>query len=117
MRDGYKAEGVTPYLVGFENAEQNGTGYWFNFLLSNGDRSQQRDASMIYYDHMFPAGCHNKIRSVFIYSSVIAQGFSFYDKEGELLWSIGEIEGRMESVLIEENEVIVGVVCKLWSPY
>ncbi len=36
--------GVTPYLIGFENSYQRGTGAAFNLILSNGHRSNQRDA-------------------------------------------------------------------------
>ncbi len=68
------------------------------------------------YTHMLPADALNKISHVtirhlndFIYS------FSFFDKEWELLWEIGEIKSgfNKETVDIAENEVIVGVVAKL----
>ncbi len=39
MRDGYKAEGVIPYITGFENNNSDGTGIRFNIIMSNGDRS------------------------------------------------------------------------------
>jgi hypothetical protein len=38
MRDGYKVDGVTPYIVGFEN-RGDGEGVTFNVILNNGDRS------------------------------------------------------------------------------
>ncbi len=44
------------------------------------------------------------------------RGFSFFDKEGALLWKIGITTGSADdvvTVLLEENEVIIGVVAKL----
>ncbi len=67
---------------------------------------------------MIPADALNKIRSVIIYSCDFIEGFSFFDKDGALLWEIGEIDeswSKKETVVLEENEVIVGVVAKLWE--
>ncbi len=64
-----------------------------------------------------PADAHNKIRSVIIhyhYSCIV--GFSFFDKDGALLWRILEKTwSRLKTVVLEENEVIVGVVAKLYK--
>ncbi len=70
---------------------------------------------MTYYDHMMPAGSHNKIRSVSIHHGGWIRGFSFFDKKGELLFKIGYITAsyKVETVLLEENERIIGVVSKL----
>ncbi len=66
---------------------------------------------------MMPAGCHNKIRAAEIrkYNGHIA-GFRFFDKEGDLLWEMGNTcrYETSEIVLIAENEVIVGVAAKLY---
>ncbi len=85
------ASGVLNHLVGFENNVQDGTGLFFNWILCNGDRSHQRDALVKhYYDHMMPEGCHKRIRSVRIHhNSSCIVGFSFFDKEGALLYKIG----------------------------
>ena len=118
MRDEYKKKGVTPYITGFDNSLKDGTGNDMNLILSNGARSVQRDGNGKYYTHMMPEGCHNKIRSVSIhYNSNCIRGFSFFDKEGALLWKIGLIGlswMTVETVLIGENERIVGVVAKLF---
>ena len=54
MRDKYKAT-ETPFLTGFENFREDGTDTTMNFVLSNGDRSKQRDASHpTDYTHMIP---------------------------------------------------------------
>ncbi len=111
--------GAISQLVGFQNNLKDGTGGYFNFILSNGTRSTQKDDGYTYYDHIIPADALNKIRSVTIYyyeyRNCIA-GFSFFDKDGALLWEIGwttHLELKKETVLLEENEVIVGVVAKL----
>ncbi len=68
---------------------------------------------------MIPADALNKSRSVTIHYSVIIRGFSFFDKDGALLWKIGLTESwrNVETVQLEENEVIVGVVAKLYPGY
>ncbi len=104
-------------LVGFENNNKNGTGCHFNFILSNGTRSTQRDArNPTYFTHFIPKDALNKIRTVTIhhYSDCI-QGFEFFDKDGALLWKIGcsWCGNDKETVVLAENEVIVGVVAKL----
>ena len=50
----YKLNGVIPYLVGLENSQKDGKGFRFNFILSNGERSEQRDDGKTYYTHFMP---------------------------------------------------------------
>ncbi len=89
MRDKYQATG-TPFLSGFENYYKNGNHESMNFILSNGDRSKQRtEGYETEYTHMMPADAHNKIRSVTIDYETCIGGFSFFDKDGALLWKIG----------------------------
>ncbi len=113
------ANGVLNYLAGFENNDKDGESCFFNWILSNGDRSQQRDRrAPTIFTHMFPAGSHKKIRSVNIHyhDPECIYGFSFYDKEGALLWKIWDTTyARVKTVLLEENEVIVGVVAKFFE--
>jgi hypothetical protein len=55
MRDGYKARGVTPYITGFENNRKDSGGSKFNIIMSNGDRSVQRDDDYpTSYTHLLP---------------------------------------------------------------
>ncbi len=59
------ANGELHHLTGFENNKQYGSGYHLNWILSNGNRSQQRDELARFdYTHMMPEGSHDKIRSV-----------------------------------------------------
>ncbi len=64
---------------------------------------------------MLPPDSHKRIRSVRIHHNSYIGGFKFFDKEGALLWEIGKIDTGMKvkTVLLAENEVIVGVVAKL----
>ena len=65
---------------------------------------------------MIPADALHKIRSVNIHhDNRWITGFSFFDKDGALLWEIGYTTARLtvETVILAENEVIVGVVAKL----
>ncbi len=68
------------------------------------------------YPQMMPAGSHNRIRSVNIHYAYFIAGFSFFDKEGALLYKIGDTDEdlNVDTVVLEENEVIVGVVAKLY---
>ena len=64
---------------------------------------------------MIPADALKKIRSVTIHFSDRISGFSFFDKDKKLLWKIGYTTSVLEkeTVVLEENEVIVGVFAKL----
>ncbi len=74
-------------LVGFENDGFFGYDLHFNFILSNGTRSTQRDEGLTYYDHFIPTDALNKIRSVYIFDwEGHIFGFKFFDKDGALLW-------------------------------
>ncbi len=67
---------------------------------------------------MIPADALKKIRSVIINNNEYIYGFSFFDKDRALLWSIGNTYvSKKETVVLEENEVIVGVVAKLYPSY
>ncbi len=108
-------------LVGFENHREDGKGSHFNFVLSNGTRSTQRDMhEPTKYTFMIPADAINKIRSVKIYhNKCYIWGFEFFDKYGALLRKIGSINQDIcyETVELTENEVLVGVVAKLYGAY
>ncbi len=80
--------GAINQLVGFENNHEDGTGSFFNFILSNGTRSTQRDEGYeTKFNFMLPADALNKIRSVTIHYTWCIDGFSFFDKDKKLLWS------------------------------
>ena len=72
---------------------------------------------------MIPAGAINRIRYVIIYYHYndCIGGFSFFDKDGALLWEIGWTNSgsdyKKQTVVLEENEVIIGVVAKLYEHY
>ena len=69
--------GVLHTLIGFENSKQDGSGCGFNFILSNGTRSTQRDEhNPTNYTLMIPADALNKIRSVTIHYDGWIVGFS-----------------------------------------
>ena len=81
-------------ISNFEMEEEDGWGEGFNFILDNGTRSTQRDEFGRNYDHMIPKKALNKIRSVNIYYHDVYHfifGFTFFDKDGALLWEIGNI--------------------------
>ena len=69
---------------------------------------------------MIPADALNKIKSVTIHHIYVhITGFSFFDKDGALLWKIGRTGSgkKKETVVLKENDVIVGVVAKLYKNY
>ena len=84
-----KWNGELHSLVGFENNRQDGEGLQFNFVLSNGVSSTQRYAMFSTdHTHMMPDDALNKIRRVTIHYIIsdFILGFSFFDKDGTLLW-------------------------------
>jgi hypothetical protein len=109
--------GVINQLVGFKNNHENTKGDIFNFILSNGARSVQKTGrKQTGYTFMIPAGALKRIRAVTIHHARYIDGFSFFDKRGALLWQVGYTRSRRwQTVLLEENEVIAGVVAKLWK--
>ncbi len=87
-------------------------------ILSNGDKTSQRDKGVTYYTHMIPKGSHKKIRSVQIYNYDDAiTGFSFFDKDKLPIWKIGSTAIARSTVEIAVDEVIFGVACKLYKDY
>ena len=70
---------------------------------------------------MIPADALKMIRSVYIhYLLDCIFGFSFFDKDGALLWEIGWTTyagWKKETVEIAENERIMGVKAKLYDHY
>ncbi len=78
------ANGDVNFLAGFENDQECGTGSCFNFILSNGCRSTQKDKKHnTKYTHMIPRGALKIIRSAnILYSYDQVQGFEFFDKDG-----------------------------------
>ncbi len=62
-------------LLGFENTQQDGRFWVFNFVLSNGQRSEQRDVGVAYYNHVMPKD--KKVKSVDIFFINCIAGFQF----------------------------------------
>ncbi len=63
---------------------------------------------------MMAKNWHKRIRSVKIHYDYCITGFSYFDKDGAIFWSVGNIWSTFaDAVMIAENEVIVGVACKL----
>ena len=63
-----------------------------------------------------PEGASKKINSVDIYYYTTNQrirGFEFFDKKQKLIMKIGSIAGSKSTVVLAENEVIIGVIAKL----
>ena len=71
---------------------------------------------------MMPEGAHLNIRSVHIYyfNGDHIGGFKFYNKHKSLLWEIGDTTDsylKVETVELEDNEVIIGVKAKLYDEW
>ena len=64
-----------------------------------------------------------RIKSVGIYYNEYGYditGFKFFSKDKSLLWDIGHTTAsslKVETVELEDNEVIFGVVAKLYTTY
>ena len=111
----YMANGMTPYIKGVLNDEVEGC--CFNWILSNGDRSNQSDKDYpTSKTQIMPEGAHKRIKSVdIIYNNNrCIYGFQFFDKENKFIWQIGTTGSNVETVVLADNEVIIGVVAKLF---
>jgi len=95
-----------------------------NFVLSNTDRSQQRDPkNPTYFSHMFPVDAVDRIRSVNILFNDAVRGLHFFDKDSKLLFKIGYNKVNLgivdtfdQTIIIAEDERIVGIRAKLHAP-
>jgi len=118
MRDKFKSTGM-PFLNGFESNREDGESDFMNFIMSNGDRSTQRDEhAPTNYTHMAPADSIDKIRHVTVhcYPDEGTSGFTFFDKDMKILWKHGLTGSSytQETVDIAEDERIIGVKAKLY---
>ncbi len=66
---------------------------------------------------MLPKDALTNIRSVSMHYTNRITGFSFFDKKGSLIWKTGGSYSRygVETVKLEENEVIVDVDAKMYD--
>ena len=62
---------------------------------------------------------HKRIKTVDVYYGFSIFGFKFFDNCHTLIFEIGKIASGMgvETVVIEDDEMIVGVVAKIWGEY
>ena len=71
------------------------------------------------FSHLLPEGAYKKIRRVKIYYADCVVGFRFFDSNDTLLFKIGWSDSgwKFTTVIIADNEVIVGVVANLHLNY
>lgn len=71
------------------------------------------------YSHLLPEGAYKKVRRVKIYYADCIVGFRFFDSNDTLLFKIGWSDSgwKFTTVIIADNEVIVGVVANLYLDY
>ena len=83
-RDDYLAKGI--YINGIENNHDKGLGNWFNWFLSNGEKSEQRDEGYVTkFPFMMPKDAKFKTVEFYTNSKCIF-GFKFYDKNNSLVF-------------------------------
>ncbi len=103
-------------LDGFEVSSD---GFLSNFILSNGERSYQRDKDLRYFTHLIPAEKEESIKSVNIYyHNGGIYGLSFFAKDKLPFSKTGRTEDaylKVKKVVLEDDEVIIGVVAKLFG--
>ena len=65
---------------------------------------------------MMPKDAYLRIKTVFIFyvNRLFVCGFQFFDQQNQLIWEIGYTKtDKKETLVLEDNEVIFGVVAKL----
>jgi hypothetical protein len=94
----------------------------FNFIMSNGARSEQKYEVFKFYDHIIPAGSNKNIKRVDIHQRTVRRhgdynswitGFTFFDQDQSPFWRIGETGNKLTTVMLSDNIVITGVVATL----
>ena len=85
----------------------------FNFIFSNGAKTEQNDGRP-FFTHMLPEGADKMIKSVnVLYHVNHIVGFQFFAKDQQLIKFLGIPGYPMRTVMLSDNEVIIGVVVKL----
>jgi len=115
------ASGEPLNLAGIEFSRQNTKDGRFNFVLSNGVKTEG-EKGVKYISGMIPQDKMTK--KVKIYSNTRVRGFEFFDENNKVILTIGKCregyrvtkEGyRVTEVLLEDGEKIIGVVYKLYE--
>jgi hypothetical protein len=112
QREALIASGIHDlWLYAFEN---NNGGTAFNFVLSNGMKTNQKDPNTNYTLFNMHEDTHKKTRKVQIYTNGLnVCGFKFFDKNSVQLFRVGYFRNEFEEVAIEENQQIIGIVARL----
>ena len=88
----YVKNGLLPHLAGIEDGKCS----LFNFILSNGDKSNKTDQGVHYKARMMPQDAYRKIRTANIYYWKKIEGFKFFDKRGKLIFKTGVCDAGFE---------------------
>ena len=108
------------YISGFENNHDKGLGNWFNFISTNGERSNQMDEGYLTkFPFMMPKDAKIKTIDLFLNQKCLF-GFKFYDKNKKQIFQIGYTADQkliVETEVLADNEVIFGVVAKVYPGY
>lgn len=106
------ASGEPLNLAGIEFSRQNTKDGRFNFILSNGVKTEG-EKGVKYISGMIPQDKMTK--KVKIYSNTRVRGFEFFDENNKVILTIGKCGYRVTEVLLEDGEKIIGVVYKLYE--
>ncbi len=100
------------FLAGFSN----GGGCRYNFIASDGQRTEQKSDQPV-QDFMMPETCKQTRKvEVYCYGTIHLEGFKFFDINNTLLFEVGNSYSSytMTPVLIAADEQIIGVRAKLY---
>lgn len=115
MRDDYIHEARDDlWLSGFENSD--GKSCFYNFILSNGDRTEQASA-LTMKDHMIPDGKSVKKVQIFCNNVLNIEGFQFFDRDGNVVFKIGRQTDAVSEVELQDDEQIIGFKAKLYKHF
>ncbi len=87
--------------------------------MTNGVRSQHNYFRTECSTHQIPVDEIMRIKTVILYNFNIVDdyesiiGFQFFDKKNKLILEVGRIEIKSQTMVLKENEHIIGVVAKL----
>jgi len=102
LRERYMKSGVIDlWLAGFENPD--GKSCFFNFVLSNLERTQQQHDKKM-NEYMMAEGRNIKSAQIFCNNVLNLEGFCFFDREGKVIFEIGNRTETVHKVILKDHE-------------
>ena len=117
LRNALYRKGIDLWLMGIENNIDSSVKWNFNFILSNGMRTEYKVGKL--HDYMMPPDLCRQTRKVQVdvpYGLGCVTSFIFYDCNNLALFSIGHLTQQVNVTILEigADEMIIGIRANLY---